>query len=153
MKVIFITDRDIRWSRIDWNWPIIWYWLTVFIEKWTFTYVLMLRFCRFLWFKGIRDLILQQWKKCPSFMQKITPNSWKRWRLRTLRHLPQKCRNVRRFLPSKTSFNGLVNVGEYTDCPVFDGLFEFCQMTTGASIGRTSSRSEGSTFNARRWSY
>ena len=26
-----------------------------------------------------------------------------------------------------------VNVGE--DCPVFDGLFEFCQLSTGGSIG------------------
>mmetsp|Transcript_5354 Transcript_5354/g.15737 ORF Transcript_5354/g.15737 Transcript_5354/m.15737 type:complete len:454 (-) Transcript_5354:95-1456(-) len=26
------------------------------------------------------------------------------------------------------------NVGEYTDCPVFDGLYEFCSMYTGASI-------------------
>eukprot|EP00937_MAST-01D_sp_MAST-1D-sp2_P005807 g5807.t1 len=26
------------------------------------------------------------------------------------------------------------NVGEYTDCPVFHGLFEFCQIYTGASI-------------------
>lgn len=23
------------------------------------------------------------------------------------------------------------NVGEYTDCPVFDGLYEFCQTYTG----------------------
>ena len=27
------------------------------------------------------------------------------------------------------------NVGE--DCPVFDGLFEFCQMYTSGSIGKT----------------
>jgi len=27
----------------------------------------------------------------------------------------------------------LVNVGE--DCPVFDGLYEFCQLSTGGSIG------------------
>jgi histone deacetylase 1/2 len=26
------------------------------------------------------------------------------------------------------------NVGE--DCPVFDGLFEFCQISSGGSIGR-----------------
>ena len=26
------------------------------------------------------------------------------------------------------------NVGEYTDCPVFDGLYEFCSIYTGASI-------------------
>ena len=28
----------------------------------------------------------------------------------------------------------LVNVGE--DCPVFDGLYEFCQISTGGSVGR-----------------
>lgn len=28
-----------------------------------------------------------------------------------------------------------VNVGE--DCPVFDGLFEFCQLSTGGSAGRS----------------
>lgn len=26
------------------------------------------------------------------------------------------------------------NVGEFTDCPVFDGLYEFCSIYTGASI-------------------
>lgn len=26
------------------------------------------------------------------------------------------------------------NVGEYTDCPIFDGLYEFCSIHTGASI-------------------
>lgn len=31
----------------------------------------------------------------------------------------------------------LVNVGE--DCPVFDGLFEFCQLSTGGSIGECNS--------------
>lgn len=30
------------------------------------------------------------------------------------------------------SDNSLVNVGE--DCPVFDGLYEFCQLSAGGSI-------------------
>lgn len=30
-------------------------------------------------------------------------------------------------------FPHAVNVGE--DCPVFDGLFEFCQLSTGGSVG------------------
>lgn len=30
----------------------------------------------------------------------------------------------------------IVNVGE--DCPVFDGLFEFCQLSTGGSVGMLS---------------
>ena len=32
-----------------------------------------------------------------------------------------------------TWFTFTVNVGE--DCPVFDGLFEFCQLSTGGSVG------------------
>lgn len=28
-----------------------------------------------------------------------------------------------------------VNVGE--DCPVFDGLFEFCQLSAGGSVGKS----------------
>jgi histone deacetylase 1/2 len=38
---------------------------------------------------------------------------------------------------NKDQFQGPMqrfNVGEYTDCPVFDGLFEFTQIYTGASI-------------------
>lgn len=27
------------------------------------------------------------------------------------------------------------NVGEFTDCPVFDGMFDFCQLYAGASLG------------------
>lgn len=27
-----------------------------------------------------------------------------------------------------------VQMGEYTDCPVFDGLFDFCRVSAGASI-------------------
>lgn len=30
-----------------------------------------------------------------------------------------------------------VNVGE--DCPVFDGLFEFCQLSAGGSVGKLTS--------------
>ena len=30
-----------------------------------------------------------------------------------------------------------VNVGE--DCPVFDGLYEFCQLAIGGSVGKSSS--------------
>ena len=30
-------------------------------------------------------------------------------------------------------FLKLVNVGE--DCPVFDGLYQFCQISTGGSVG------------------
>ena len=30
------------------------------------------------------------------------------------------------------------NVGEYTDCPVFDGIFEFCQIYSGAAVHHSS---------------
>ena len=40
------------------------------------------------------------------------------------------------FLHIYSPFFGLsVNVGE--DCPVFDGLFEFCQLSAGGSAGKT----------------
>ncbi len=26
-------------------------------------------------------------------------------------------------------------MGEYTDCPVFDGLYDYCKLYTGGSIG------------------
>eukprot|EP00635_Sarcinochrysidales_sp_CCMP3193_P007047 CAMPEP_0118898298 /NCGR_PEP_ID=MMETSP1166-20130328/5343_1 /TAXON_ID=1104430 /ORGANISM="Chrysoreinhardia sp, Strain CCMP3193" /LENGTH=702 /DNA_ID=CAMNT_0006837395 /DNA_START=24 /DNA_END=2132 /DNA_ORIENTATION=- len=38
--------------------------------------------------------------------------------------------NVRPFASQMQRFN----VGEQTDCPVYDGMFEFCQMYTGASV-------------------
>jgi hypothetical protein len=28
-----------------------------------------------------------------------------------------------------------VNIGEGTDCPVFDGMYDYCQLYTGASLG------------------
>jgi len=28
-----------------------------------------------------------------------------------------------------------VNLGAFTDCPIFDGLFEYCSLYTGASLG------------------
>ena len=32
-------------------------------------------------------------------------------------------------------FNIIVNVGE--DCPVFDGMYEFCQLSAGGSVGES----------------
>lgn len=29
----------------------------------------------------------------------------------------------------------LVNLGEHTDCPVFEGLYQFCQLYSSGSIG------------------
>jgi len=38
--------------------------------------------------------------------------------------------NLRNFTSQMSKFNA----GEFTDCPVFDGLFEFCQIYSGCSI-------------------
>lgn len=29
----------------------------------------------------------------------------------------------------------VVNLGELTDCPVFDGVFNFCQIYSGGTLG------------------
>uniref|UniRef100_A0A7S2CEU7 Histone deacetylase n=1 Tax=Octactis speculum TaxID=3111310 RepID=A0A7S2CEU7_9STRA len=44
------------------------------------------------------------------------------------------------------------NVGEYTDCPVFDGLFEFCSIYTGASIDGACKLNQGNCDIAVNWS-
>jgi histone deacetylase 1/2 len=44
------------------------------------------------------------------------------------------------------------NVGEYTDCPVFDGLFEFCSMYTGCSLDGAVKLNHGLTDIAINWS-
>lgn len=45
---------------------------------------------------------------------------------------------LRRITPEKSrdlsALMSKFNIGEYTDCPVFDGLYNFCQSYTGASI-------------------
>lgn len=38
-----------------------------------------------------------------------------------------------------------VNVGE--DCPVFDGLFEFCQLSTGGSVGKETASVPGAVLD------
>lgn len=44
------------------------------------------------------------------------------------------------------------NVGEQTDCPVFDGLFEFCSMYSGCSIDGAVKLNHGLTDVAINWS-
>lgn len=51
-------------------------------------------------------------------------------------------RNLLRFLKSFFLFC-TVNVGE--DCPVFDGMYEFCQLSTGGSVGKFKS------FSSQPW--
>jgi len=44
------------------------------------------------------------------------------------------------------------NVGEFTDCPVFDGLYEFTQLYTGASLDGAVKLNRGDTDVAINWS-
>ena len=44
------------------------------------------------------------------------------------------------------------NVGEYTDCPVFDGLYEFTQLYTGASLDGAVKLNRGDCDIAINWS-
>jgi histone deacetylase 1/2 len=56
--------------------------------------------------------------------------------------------NTRPFLSQMAQFN----VGECTDCPIFDGMFEFCQIYTGASIDGAVKLNQGATDIAINWS-
>jgi histone deacetylase 1/2 len=44
------------------------------------------------------------------------------------------------------------NVGEYTDCPIFDGMYEFCSTYTGCSIDGAVKLNHGLTDIAINWS-
>jgi histone deacetylase 1/2 len=65
-----------------------------------------------------------------QFLSKVTPD------------------NMRQFNTSMTKFNA----GETTDCPVFDGLFEFTKLYTGASLDGAIMLCQGQTDVAINWS-
>ena len=44
------------------------------------------------------------------------------------------------------------NIGEYTDCPVFDGMYEFCATYTGCSLDGAVKLNHGLTDVAINWS-
>ena len=44
------------------------------------------------------------------------------------------------------------NLGQYTDCPVFDGMYEFCQLYTGGSIDGAMRLNHGLCDIAINWS-
>eukprot|EP00559_Dactyliosolen_fragilissimus_P002426 CAMPEP_0184862994 /NCGR_PEP_ID=MMETSP0580-20130426/8191_1 /TAXON_ID=1118495 /ORGANISM="Dactyliosolen fragilissimus" /LENGTH=447 /DNA_ID=CAMNT_0027361023 /DNA_START=59 /DNA_END=1402 /DNA_ORIENTATION=+ len=56
--------------------------------------------------------------------------------------------NLRQFSTQMQKFNA----GEYTDCPVFDGLFEFTQLYSGASIDGAIKLNNDETDIAINWS-
>jgi len=43
------------------------------------------------------------------------------------------------------------NMGEYTDCPIFDGIFEYCQLYTGCSLDGAVKLNHGLTDVAINW--
>eukprot|EP00939_MAST-03C_sp_MAST-3C-sp1_P003317 g3317.t1 len=57
----------------------------------------------------------------------------------TMFHTPEYTKFLQNISPhtekKATQQNNRFNVGEFTDCPVFDGLFDFCKLYTGASLG------------------
>ena len=65
-----------------------------------------------------------------NFLMKVTPD------------------NLRQFSASMNRFNA----GDTTDCPVFDGLFEFTQLYTGASMDGAVQLCQGKTDIAINWS-
>jgi histone deacetylase 1/2 len=65
-----------------------------------------------------------------NFLAKVTPD------------------NLRQYSTQMQKFNA----GEYTDCPVFDGLFEFTQLYTGASIDGAIRLNNDDTDIAINWS-
>ena len=58
-----------------------------------------------------------------KFLSRVSPDNYNQ-----LLHLLQKCMLLCVFW-----FNA-VNMGEYTDCPVFEGLYDYCKLYTGGSI-------------------
>lgn len=65
-----------------------------------------------------------------NFLAKVTPD------------------NMRGYANQMTRFN----VGEYTDCPLFDGLYEFTQLYTGASLDGAVKLNRGDCDIAVNWS-
>jgi len=55
--------------------------------------------------------------------------------------------NMHEYTRQMTKFN----VGEQSDCPVFDGLFEFCQISAGGSFGGARKLNNGSADIAINW--
>lgn len=55
--------------------------------------------------------------------------------------------NSKEFLHQLQKFN----LGPYTDCPVFDGLYEFCQLYTGGSIDGAMKLNHGMVDIAINW--
>ena len=70
-------------------------------------------------------------------------------------HTPDYVKFLQRVSPENMkSFSSEMqrfNVGEYTDCPVFDGVYDFCSIYTGASIDGAIKSNHGLTDIAINW--
>lgn len=70
-----------------------------------------------------------------DFLRRITPDNYKNFTRETEKcacDAPATARARRCAHPPRAI---AVSVGESTDCPVFDGLYDFCRLYTGASLG------------------
>lgn len=56
--------------------------------------------------------------------------------------------NQKQFAKQLTEFN----VGDYTDCPIFDGMYEFCSTYSGCSVDGAAKLNQGLTDIAVNWS-
>lgn len=65
-----------------------------------------------------------------QFLKKVTPDNQDKW-----------VHQMEKF-----------NLGPYTDCPVFDGLYEFCKRYTGGSLDAAIKLNHGLTDIAINWS-
>ena len=87
-----------------------------------------------IWFRDHLRLLLRKW---PNFILMITLNFWIESLPSILRKLLNINQNVLVFLffvdLSFLLLKSLVNLDG--DCPVWDGLYEFCSLSAGGSIG------------------
>jgi histone deacetylase 1/2 len=71
-----------------------------------------------------------------KFLSRITPDN-----TATLIPQLQKCMFRSILFRARSRLSAIifaVNMGDYTDCPVFDGLYDYCKLYTGGSIGTSS---------------
>jgi histone deacetylase 1/2 len=64
-----------------------------------------------------------------EFLNKITPMNMGNFMKEQLKCLFADCKSL-----NASSRTSLDNVGD--DCPVFDGLFDFCAISAGGSMGK-----------------
>lgn len=86
-----------------------------------------------------------------DFLRRVTPENCK-----ALSSQLQKCECRRRHRRSRLAPTYAVappadSIGEFTDCPVFDGLYRFCQAFAGGSIDAAGRLNHGQADVAINW--